>query len=260
MTEYKTAIIIKAHGLLIPAEKDKIGTVPDNINILKPLPGVNIPGPIPDFVIKWVKEPTTIYRADFIRELVQNEYNNKSYDPAKPDLPLPIFYGNIYVPGENYTDSDIFFKKSQEYPDEAGEIGYVMHIKKNADESAVEVNDFRNNDTFNQNIFTAENLVSDALKAELGGSKGNWYRVKLSFLILLINYILGNSPYLLIDLACACIPDPKIADEIMELTLKGTSFIDFHRYLTTKYQVGGKYYKKYLKYKNKYLVLKKSIK
>ena len=259
MSEYKTAIIIKAHGLLIPAEKDITGTVPENINILKTLPGVNIPGPIPEFVVKWVREPTTTYRADIIRELIQNEYNFNNYDPAEPDLPLPVFYGNIYVPKENYTDSDIFFKEVQEYPDEAGEIGYVYHFNKNADESVVEVNDFRNIPTFNQHIFNVANIVSDDLKAELG-FRGNWYRVKLSFLISLLNNILGNSPYLLIDLACACIPIPEVADEILKLTLEGTSFNDFHNHMVTKYNVGGKYYKKYLKYKVKYLTLKKSIK
>lgn len=221
---FKDVFVINTHA----NAADYTRTVPGNIMMIKSLPGVSIPTVVSNMLFGAftnVTSPIT-YSAEYILKII------KDYYKSQPDS--PEFYGKIYSPSEIYTDNLLEFDES--YKDE--DSGDILHITDNIDHKTIK--------KFRDIVVIREQII-DSAKYNIDKQK---FIVNISDLINTLNLYMEGNPYLLVVVSCSYIDETY--DELTQEAAEQKIPITILSSVLNK----NNYYKKYLKYKQKYFDLK----
>ena len=222
---FTDTFIINAHGL-IPDKTFKV--LPHNCTMVKSYPGFNIVQETsPQLFSNMIKN----YRGETTAKQALN-YIKEFYSSGETS-----FIGGIYEPHTRYTDMDITFNVNQKKEDD----GNIIHFHKTIGVPTLKY--LTELQTLYHSIFNFKNMR--------GG--GN-YVVKLSHIIDVITAISNGAPFLLVVLSCSYTNDGELRD----LEQASAAMEDPDHVRRLKINING-YYSKYLKYKKKYLNLKKLL-
>lgn len=224
MTEYifKNVFIINAHGSVA---SDRV-TPTRNVKMIKSFPGVSIPQVVSNYLFGQFTrvDLPLVYSAENILKNIKDFYTTHSAE----------FYSKIYLPGDLYTNNIIEFDALYTNEDN----GDILHIQDNG--FAKTFRRFRD-------IPHIKNSIIDMANFNIEKQK---YIVKLSDIINILNVYMRDGPYLLVVLSCSYI------DDYYEINMRKTAAALVPIDAVYKALNDNGYYKKYLKYKRRYLNLK----
>lgn len=224
-TQFHHTFIINAHGR-IPGKKI-VSRLPLNVNMIKSYPGVGVPVEVSKGLFRHViSSPYGLSKASDALKFITKFYNDEKAE----------FYGNIYNSTTPYTDLKIEFKLLLNTEDD----GDIVHVQPIGSYGKL-IARLREIEELKINIFAQCNLKKDK------------YIVKLSDIITYIQSYVKNAPFLLIVTSCSYI-NMERENVLHELSAKR---IDPSIIYKTLLDQG--LYSKYLKYKKKYLNLKKLL-
>jgi hypothetical protein len=222
--------VINAHGSM-PKDPTNFVTLPSNVTMIKSIPGANI---LQEVSRQVFSEIVTKYKYGFTAQQMFDQIK-RYYDSQKKK-----FYGKIYRPNDKYTDMGILFKV-EDYKKDINNGDILSIVSKKFGTSIANLRDIK---FLKDKIFDPNNVVIDADRSET-------YNVKLSSIIQFINSHIGNSSYLLIVDSCSEI------DAHTSNFMRGAARIGIEPDVIKNFMNLQGFYSKYLKYKKKYLNLRR---
>ena len=177
--EHKNIFIINAHGS-IPHIKHV--QLPDNAEMVAPLPGFSIPQPVSNGLFARFTHdiPPEFFSAQTIFATIKQLFNNHEAE----------YYADIYNSSNMYyTDTMIEFKLLLNEQDD----GDILSIQFKP--SHREITRLRDIPYLKESIFKPSHLQEGT------------YHVKLSSIIRYINTLMGGNPFLLVVCSCAYMGD-----------------------------------------------------
>jgi len=225
---FENIFIIIAHGGIVSNPDANIVRLTSNIKMIKPLPGMITAEDTHKYLFSAIANSNLNTAEDILANI--NSYYNTTAGIES--------YFKIYTPVTNFTDMLIEFSPSLNSLDD----GNILRIQNNQYKTITDLRDIKQ--------------LKDLI-LKLNNLHEGKYKVKLSDIIKYLDQLMVNGRYLLVVLSCAFINDGFTVELAKRAEIR-KPIIEVERELNGLNFFGG-YYNKYLKYKNKYLQLKKTI-